>query len=71
MDSFSAGYNRVFLKGLVVECPAGKALDDYPVGEIKSLPVARRMIAVDTMAAEQVEEIVVYHRQCMKRREGC
>ena len=70
MDDISIEDKRIVLKDLLVECPMGEALDDCPARDLRKLPVEKRLITVDTMAVEQIEEVVVHHTRCLKKRQG-
>ena len=70
MDELSMEHKRTWVKGLLIDCPMGTALDDCPARDLRTLPIARRLITVDTMTPEQVEEVIVHHKQCLRKREG-
>lgn len=69
MDNCTEQVNRMLLKRLAIGCPMGLAADDCPVSDLRTLPMEKRMIAVDMVAPEQVEEIIVRHKRCMEQRE--
>jgi hypothetical protein len=68
MDNISMDDKRVVVKGLLLGCPMGEALDDCPGGELRKYSIEKRMVIVETMAPEQVEDIVVRHRRCLEKR---
>lgn len=70
MDELPIEQKRTWVKGLLIQCPMGAAMDDCPMRDLRSLPIARQLITVDTMKPEQVEEVIVHHKQCLKKREG-
>lgn len=70
MEIGSIEDQRRLLRSLVAGCPMGDALDDCPARHLRKLPAEKRSITVETMAAEQVEEVVVRHVQCLGARQG-
>jgi hypothetical protein len=70
MDEFSIEQQRTWVKGLLIECPMGEAMDDCPVRDLRSLPIEKQLITVDGMTPEKVQEVVVHHKQCLKKREA-
>ncbi|MBL7220055.1 MAG: hypothetical protein ISS69_08070 [Phycisphaerae bacterium] len=70
MDELSIEHKRTWVKGLMIDCPMGEALDDCPARELRTMPIEKRLIVVDEMTPGQVEEVIVYHKQCLKKREG-
>jgi len=69
MGELSIEHKRTWVKGLLLECPMGAATDDCPARDFRSMPIEKRLIVVDTMTPQQVEEVIVYHKQCLKKRE--
>ena len=61
---------RSWLKGLLLECPFGEEGEDCPAGAMRSLPVEERLEAVDAMSPAMVEQILLYHQSCLRRRAG-
>ena len=68
MDNISMDDKRVVVKGLLLGCPMGEALDDCPGRDLRKFSIEKRMVFVETMAPEQVEDIVVRHRRCIENR---
>ena len=68
MDELSIEHKRIWVKGLMIDCPLGTPVDDCPARDLRTLPIGKRMIAVDTMTPEQVEEVIVHHKKCLKER---
>ena len=62
-------YNRVWVLGLIVECPFGTPLSDCPANDIRKLPLSERIKIVKRMSDEQHEEIMAHHKECLKKRE--
>ena len=71
MEEHSIEWNRNLLDGLLDGCPMGEAMDDCPARQLRTIPAEKRMITVQaTMTPEQVEEVIVHHRQCLTKRLG-
>ncbi len=70
MDEISAQVNLITLKGLVIECPLGNTADDCPARRLRALPMDRRMIEVEALPCQEVEQIVVRHKKCLAKRKG-
>ena len=70
MKKLSIEQNRGMLDGLLFECPMGETLDDCPARELRATPIEKQRITVHAMTPEQVEDVVVRHTQCLKKREG-
>ena len=70
MGELSIEHKRTWVKGLLIDCPMGTALDDCPARDLRKMSIEKRLITVDAMTPEQVEEVIVYHKQCLKKREG-
>jgi len=71
MGQHSIDKNKAVLSDVLLGCPMGRALDNCPARELRAIPIERRMIAIDTMGPDRIEEIVVYHAKCLEEREGC
>jgi len=70
MDELSIEHKRTWVKGLMIDCPMGTATDDCPARDLRTMPIEKRLIVVDTMTPQQIEEVIVYHKQCLKERES-
>jgi len=70
MNELSIEHKRTWVKGRLIDCPMGTAMGDCPARDLRTMPIEKRLIVVDSMTNEQVEEVIVYHRQCLKKREG-
>jgi len=70
MTELTTEHKRTWVKGLLIACPMGTALDDCPARDLRAMEIEKRLITVDTMTPEQVEEVIVHHKQCLKKREG-
>jgi len=70
MDELLIEHKRTWVKGLLIDCPMGTAADDCPARDLRTMPIEKRLIVVDTMTSQQVEEVIVFHKQCLQKREG-
>jgi len=70
MDNIPLEDKKMLVKGLLIGCPMGEALDTCPGFEYRKYSIGSRIIIVDTMADEKVEDILVQHNACMKQRQG-
>ena len=61
---------KTWVKGLLIDCPVGKPLEDCPAKDIRGLPTKERSRIVDDMTEEAVDEILDHHRRCVQEREG-
>jgi hypothetical protein len=69
MDKQSIEHNWSVMDRLIVGCPMGEAMDDCPARDLRGIPAEKRKIEVHaTVTPEQVEDIVVRHRQCLSKR---
>lgn len=60
----------IWVKGLLIDCPMGKALADCPAKDVRALPIGDRLKLVDEMHPDQITQIIAHHRQCLQQREG-
>jgi hypothetical protein len=58
----------MWTKGLLVGCPARKALDNCPIKELRNLPTEEGMKIVDEMKREEIESIIEHHRDCLTQK---
>ena len=59
---------RIWTKGLALECPLGKAVDDCPLNALRHLPVSQMNSAINGLSDEQVDSIVMIHHTCYQDR---
>ncbi|MEN8134566.1 MAG: hypothetical protein ABFS18_03385 [Thermodesulfobacteriota bacterium] len=60
---------KVWVKSLAVACPMQDALCDCPISDLRELPLAERLAAVDETPLTQLNEIIQYHNKCRQLRE--
>ncbi|VGO21744.1 hypothetical protein [Pontiella sulfatireligans] len=59
---------RIWTKGLVLECPHGKALDDCPLNALRHLPANQVNRTINGLTDQQVDSIVTIHQHCYQER---
>ena len=59
---------RIWVKGLSLECPAGKPTEDCPLNVLRYLPVAQMNEAINHLTDLQVNAIKTMHHQCYQDR---
>jgi hypothetical protein len=61
---------RNWLKGLVLACPFGEETEACPAAEMRLLPLRERLVAVDAMSPDTIEQVLLSHESCLCRRTG-
>lgn len=61
---------RTWVKGLMVDCPMGTALEDCPAGKIRSLPVRELVRIVNSLSEKQLDDIIECHEECITERQA-
>lgn len=64
MMKFTQLDKRIWIKGLTLECPFGKALDDCPLNALRHLPMVQMNMTINNLSDEQVDSIVSIHKEC-------
>jgi hypothetical protein len=59
---------RIWLKGLVMECPAGEPLHDCPLNGMRSLPITQINHTINDLSDEKVDAIINIHKHCFHDR---
>lgn len=59
---------RIWLKGLAVECPLGKALPSCPLNGLRHLSTLQIKHIIGRMSDRQIHPAIETHRQCCKER---
>ena len=67
MESTTLG-RRVWIKGLAVECPLGKALNDCPLNEARMLPVEQMSHVINNQSSGKVKAVYEHHQHCFRIR---
>ncbi len=60
---------KIWVKGLVIDCPLGKPLENCPLNDIRKLPIEERLRLACAMDESQLDQIIGYHRKCLFERE--
>ncbi len=60
---------RIWVQGLLIECPMGVALDKCPARSLREIPLKQRLRVAAGMDEAQLDEIIGYHRACLAERE--
>ena len=61
--------NRVWIKGLIVECPLGIPLRDCPLNGLRSLPLRQINSIVNGLPKDKLNELMAAHRECYNHRQ--
>jgi len=59
---------RIWIKGLVMECPHGKPTHDCPLNALRHLPIAEANRIINDMPDSSVNGYLHTHRQCYNHR---
>jgi hypothetical protein len=61
---------RLWLFGLIIDCPMGKSLDNCPANELRKLSVTEIIEVVDTISEEKLQVYIAHHKKCIGVREN-
>lgn len=61
---------KIWVKGLLIDCPIGISLENCPAKDVRSLPIDERLKLVDSMDESQLDQIISHHRSCLNEREN-
>jgi len=70
MDELNIEQKKLWVIGLLFDCPMGKPLENCPANEFRALPVKERLELVRSMDDSQLEQIIDHHRKCLNEREN-
>ena len=59
---------RTWVKGIVVDCPVGTALESCPASNIRRLPLPELVEIVNGLNAKKLDAIIEHHENCLKQR---
>ena len=59
MEELTIEDKKIWVKGLMLDCPMGKSLDNCPAKEVRAFSIPGRLKLVDEMVDEQVNRIIV------------
>ena len=68
MHAMELHNKRMRIKGFLLNCPAGRPLDDCPAREIKELSPKERENIIDEMGEDEVESFYRLHEKCFRGR---
>jgi hypothetical protein len=60
---------KLWVQGLLIDCPAGKALDTCPARSLRLIPLKKRLDMVKDMDEEQLDQVITHHKACLAERE--
>jgi hypothetical protein len=60
---------RIWVQGLMIDCPTGTPLDSCPAKKLRLLPIKKRFNLVREMHEEQIDQIINHHKACLAARE--
>ena len=69
MDDLTLEQKKIWVQGLLIECPMGKPLDNCPAKDIRALPIKERLELANAMNEPQINQIISHHRKCLYERE--
>ncbi len=69
MEKLNFEHKKAWITGLLIDCPLGKALDNCPAKEARTLPISDRINLVRSMDAKQIDQIIAHHQGCPRQRE--
>ncbi len=59
---------RIWIKGLVMECPHGFPVSDCPLNGLRSLPIPEANRVINTLPDKRVTDYMKTHRKCYNHR---
>jgi hypothetical protein len=60
--------NRTWLKGLTLECPFEKALENCPIEELRKIPFVQCVNIINRMDRDRVGNLIEHHVKCLSKR---
>ena len=61
----------VWIQGLMVECPMRDPQEDCPLQPLReTIPLTERLKMVKDMTADEMDEIIEHHKECIRKREA-
>ena len=59
---------KVWIKGLIVECPMGEPLHDCPLNSLRGLPLAQVNTIVNELSETSLKTLITDHNACFNHR---
>ena len=69
MDFSTLEYKRAWVIGLASDCPFGKAFDTCLAKEVRELGIEDRVLILNGMDENQLDQIIAHHQNCLLQRE--
>ncbi len=66
---FTLRDKKIWIKGLLVDCPLGRPLKGCPANTLRNLPIDQFAKIVKQMSEDQIDCIIEYHEKCCRKRE--
>ena len=60
---------KLWLFGLLLECPMGEPLQGCPVNSLRSLAIQEKLNYLETLSETQINKILEEHTLCLENRE--
>ena len=70
MEELNLNEKEIWVKGLLIECPMGKALTNCPLENYRKLSVGERFKLADSWNENKLSQIITYHKNCLREREN-
>ncbi|MFC1479910.1 hypothetical protein ACFL5Y_00470 [Candidatus Omnitrophota bacterium] len=61
-------WERIWARGLIVECPLKVPLADCPLREVRKLPLEERIAIVNKMPIAELDTLLEQHKRCQIER---
>ena len=59
---------RIWIKGLVMECPHGTPVQDCPLNGLRGLPIHEANSVINGLSDQQANDYMKIHRKCYHHR---
>ncbi|MBW2739494.1 MAG: hypothetical protein JRE64_11750 [Deltaproteobacteria bacterium] len=69
MGDLDFEHKKIWVLGLLIDCPMGKPLENCPAKDTRALPIEERLRLANAMDERQLDQIISHHRKCLHERE--
>ncbi len=69
MDELTFEQKQTWVKGLLIDCPMVKPLDNCPAKDVRKSPIEERLKLANAMDEGQLDQIIGHHKNCLNQRE--
>ena len=69
MGELAFEHKKIWVQGLLIDCPMGKPLENCPAKDARALPIEERLNLPNAMDERQLDQIISHHRKCLRERE--